>query len=385
MLQSFDKKRTKVLLVIDGILFGGGARVFLQLAKGLRSSGYKVFVACVPDGELAPVLKKAGIEILPVDFKSKNSLHIIWQTYRQLRVHSIDIVNSQGSRADFHARIAAKLAKVSGIISTVAVLVEAYDITPFKKSMYVAADRLTERFVSRFIVVSEALRESLINSHKIQHDKIITIYNGVELDEYQPSNSGKSFGKIREEYKIKDGVFLIGAIGRLVRQKGFEYLIRAGREIFGCNRKVKLLIVGDGPFRQELHELASNLGIGDKVIFAGFRDDIKEVLSSIDLLVVPSLSEGFPMVTLEAMAMAKPIVATNIHGIIEQVSDGEEGLLVPPGNSGSLAAAVVRLIRDKNFAARIGMAARKKAESCFSVERMVMETENVYLSLLKAG
>lgn len=385
MRHSFDKKRTRVLLVIDGILFGGGARVFLQLAKGLINRSYKVFVACVPDGELAPLLLEAGIEILPVDFKSKNTLRIIWQTYRQLRAHSIDIVNSQGGRADFHIRIAAKLAKVNGIISTVAMLVEGYDVTPFKRAIYVVMDRWTERFVGRFIVVSEALRKSLISNHRIQHDKIVTIYNGVELKEYQPSDSGESFPKLREEYKIEDGMFLIGAVGRLVWQKGFEYLIQAAKEISSCSPKVKMLIVGDGPLRGELHELASNLGVGDKVIFTGFRDDIKEVLSSIDLLVVSSLLEGFPMVTLEAMAMAKPIVATNINGIIEQISDGEEGLLVPPKNPEALAAAVVRLIQDKSLAAKIGMAARNKVKTHLSVEKMVTETEEVYLSFLKAG
>ena len=101
-----------------------------------------------------------------------------------------------------------------------------------------------------------------------------------------------------------------------------------------------------------------------------------------DVIVVPSLLEGFPMITLEAMAMAKPLVATQIPGIVEQISDGQEGILVPPRNPGELARAVLRLIENKELGAKLGVAARKKIERFFSVKKMVAETEKVYLSLL---
>jgi glycosyltransferase involved in cell wall biosynthesis len=127
--------------------------------------------------------------------------------------------------------------------------------------------------------------------------------------------------------------------------------------------------------------LSEELRVRDNVIFAGFRSDIKEILSAVDLLVIPSLLEGFPMVTLEAMAMAKPIIATNIDGITEQITNGVNGILVPPKNPSALAKAALRVLNDKELAATIGLSARKKVEQEFSVEKMVAETEKVYQSL----
>ena len=374
MVKPIDKKRIKILLVIDGILFGGGARVFLQLAGGLINRGHRVFVACVPDGELAPLLKTSGIELLPVNFKSKNILLVFNQMYRHLCIHSIDIVNSQGGRADFYARVSAKRAGVKGIISTVAVLVENYDVNLFKKFAYVVLDRFTKRFVDCFIVVSKALRRILINTHKIPPDKVIKIYNGIELNEYQPDDSGEFSRRIRKEYNIGKDVFLVGTVGRMVWLKGFEYLIKCVPEIARTYPDTKILLVGDGPLREKLEALSEELRVRDNVIFTGFRSDIKEILSALDLLVIPSLQEGFPMITLEAMAMAKPIIATNIDGITEQITDGVDGILVPPKDPSVLAKAVIRALNDKKLARTMGLLAREKVEQEFSVEKILAET-----------
>ena len=131
--------------------------------------------------------------------------------------------------------------------------------------------------------------------------------------------------------------------------------------------------------------MSEELRVRDNVIFAGFRSDIKEILSAIDILAIPSLLEGFPMVTLEAMAMAKPIIATDIDGITEQITDGVNGILVPPKDPSALAKAVIQVLNDKELARSMGLAARKKVEQEFSVEKMITETEKIYLSLLQAG
>jgi len=383
MPKSFDKKRLKVLLVIDGIIFGGGARVFLQLAKGLVNRGHKVFAACVPDGELAPLLKKAGIENLPVNFRSKNILQVVYKIYKHLRTQSIDIVNSQGGRADFCSRIAARILKPKvRIVSTIAMPVEGYDVGALIKGIYCFFDRLLERYVDQFIVVSEVLRTRLIITHKIPSEKIIKIYNGIELNEYQPSDSDESITKIRKEYNIEEDIFLIGAVGRMVWQKGFEYLIRGAKEILNNRPKIKILMVGDGPLKDKLQRLTIDLEINNQFIFAGFRKNIKEILFSVDLVVVPSLLEGFPIITLEAMAMAKPIIATRIDGIKEQISDSLTGILMPPKDQSALTKAIMAVINNKELAKTMGLAARAKVEQDFSVEKMVANTERAYLSLL---
>lgn len=382
MLLPSYREKMNVLLVIDGILFGGGDRVFLQLAEGLRQRGHQVSFACVADGELAPLLEKANIPVLPVDFKSRNSVQAVWQLYSHIRAHSFDIVNSQGGRADFYTRIAGRMAQNKGIISTVAMLVEAYDVIFPKRVIYSALDRFSERFADHFVVVSERLQSVLHETHHIPKDKITKIYNGIELSEYCPNGVEPAAGLIRKEFDIEDGSPLLVSVGRLVWQKGFEYFLRSAPLIFNAQPQARILIVGEGLLRDELAKQAKELGIDGQIIFTGFRKDVKTLLAAADLFVAPSLLEGFPMVTLEAMAMAKPIVATNIDGISEQIEDGKEGILVPPRDPTALAEAILSLMQDKTRAAKLGAAARQRTEKCFSVESIVTQTEQVYLSLL---
>jgi len=118
------------------------------------------------------------------------------------------------------------------------------------------------------------------------------------------------------------------------------------------------------------------------LIFSGFRNDVRSLLSAIDVLVLPSFAEGFPMITLEAMAMLKPIIATNIDGITEQITDGKNGILIPPKDPNALARAIIRLMNDQKLAKNMGMEARRVEEE-FSVEKMIVETEKIYQSLYR--
>ena len=372
--------KCRILYVIDNTEFGGGERLFAQLISRLPRDRYRITVACAPGGIFEEKIKGSGALLEPIDMRNRFNPGIILRLVNIVKREKIDIVHSQGGRADFFARIVARLAKVPVLISTIQMPVEGYDVNPVKKSVYVALDRLSERFVDKFIVVSKSLGQALIQKHKITPDKLVLIYNGIEVDEYRPN--GK---EVRREFGLEDGVPVIGAIGRLVWQKGFNYFIEAIPEIVRHMPDAKFLLVGDGPLRERLEALSEELKVRDNVIFTGFRSDIKEILSTVDLLVVPSLLEGFPMVTLEAMAMAKPIVATNIDGITEQITDGVNGILIPPKDPSALAKTVVRVLNDKEFARSIGLLARKKVEQEFSVEKMVAETEEVYMSLLKAG
>ena len=375
-----------ILFVIDGLEFGGGERGFLQLIRGLPCERYNIHVATSPEGDFFKTLTWMGIDVSPLDLKKRMNVKNIKRLSEIIREKKINIVHSQGGRADFYARMAAKTLKPKvKVVNTVAMPVKGYDVGALRKGVYRFFDWLSERYVDRFIVVSEILRETLLGSYRIQPDKVIKIYNGIELNEYHPDDSSESVKSIREEYNIGEEVFLIGAIGRMVWQKGFEYLIECVPEIVRAYPDAKILIVGDGPLLDGLKALGERLKVKDNVIFAGFRSDIKEILSAIDILVIPSLSEGFPMITLEAMAMAKPIVATSIDGITEQITDGIDGILVPPKDSSALAKAVIRILNDKKLARTMGLSARKKAEQKFSVKKMVAETEKVYLSLLKAN
>jgi len=369
----------RILYVIDNLEFGGGERVFLQLASGLKER-YQIFVAANTGGKLTNELKKLGIEFFPIDMTRQIACKPIRQIKHIVRHHEIDVVHSQGARADFFARVAGRIADASHILCTVAMPVEGFNVGPIRKRIYRLLDQLSGHFVERFIVVSDSLKRTLTEERRIPHQRVVRIYNGIEVDQYRPDLKENAS---RNQWGIPPAAPLIGAIGRMVWQKGFKYLIRAVPEILEVVPEARFLLVGEGPLRSDLEDLVRKLNVSDRITFTGFRSDIQNLISTIDILVVPSLLEGFPMITLEAMAMARPVVATQIQGITEQIMDGKEGVLIPPRNTDALASAVTQIITDRELSSRLGMAARKRVESSFSVRKMVRETEKVYLSLLK--
>ena len=378
-MSSTENKRS-ILFVIDGLEFGGGERLFLQLASKLRDR-YHFFVATDSGGKFAHELRNLDIEVFSLNITRQLALKPFYQIRNIIRHKEINLVHSQGARADFFSRLAGRRARVPHIVSTIQMPVEGFEVGFLRKMIYRLMDQFSERYVDRFIVVSESLRKTLTEGRGISDERVVKIYNGIELDQFHPDLKRSN---LRKQWGISAEGPVIGAIGRLVWQKGFEYLIEAIPKILQDFSQAKLLLVGEGPLRHELEGLARELDVDTRVIFAGFRSDIQDLLSMIDILAVPSLLEGFPMITLEAMAMAKPIVATQIEGIVEQISDSDEGILVPPRDTEALASAILRLIKDRELGNRLGVAARSKIERYFSIDTMVKETETVYLSLLES-
>ena len=367
-----------ILFVIDSLEYGGGERGFVQLAAGLRDQ-YQVFMAAMHGGRFEREVKELGIKFYPVNMSRRLSLKPIRQIKEIIRNNKIDLVHSQGARADFFARVAGRLAGVPHIICTIQMPVEGFDVGLLQKKIYRFMDYLTERYVERFIVVSDSLRQILMEKRGIPAYRVVRIYNGIELGQYHPD---AQYGNLKKEWGIPQDVPLIGAIGRMVWQKGFNYFIKAVPDIVRVVPEARFLLVGDGSLKDKLRMKSEELRVQDKVVFTGFRRDIKRLLSAIDILVIPSLLEGFPMITLEAMAMAKPIVATNIDGIKEQITNEQNGILITPKDHAALAIAIIGLFRNKERAQKLGLSARKKVEQEFSVEKMVAETEKVYLSIM---
>jgi glycosyltransferase involved in cell wall biosynthesis len=272
-MESIVSKTTKckILYVIDNIEFGGGERGFAQLTNWLPRNRYVVSVACLPGGVFEKKIEGSGVESIFLDLRNRFNPINIFRLANVMRKKRIDIVHSQGARADFFARIAARIAGVSHILCTIAMPVEGFDVGLLQKKIYWFMDYLTERYVERFIVASDALKKALIKRHGIPTYRVAKIYNGVELGQYHPDTK---HGNLRKEWGIPQDVPFIGAIGRMVWQKGFEYLIQAIPDIVRDVPDAKFLFVGDGPLRQRLEALSEELRVRDNVIFAGFRSDI---------------------------------------------------------------------------------------------------------------
>jgi glycosyltransferase involved in cell wall biosynthesis len=373
----------KILYVIDNLEFGGGERGFLQIIEALDKNKFFISVAAHPGGIFEKKIVELDIPFYPINFANRYSISSILKLRNVIDKKKFDIIHSQGARADFFSRISARIPDKPCLISTVQMPVDGFNVGMLRRGIYRLIEKFSEKSVDCFIVVSDGLIDILKNHHNISENKIYKVFNGIETRLYnseQKSDCSKNI--IRRSFGISNTEFVIGAIGRFCWQKGFEYLIRSLPDVLLKYPDVKVLLVGDGPLRKTIKDLTKFLSIEKNVIFTGFRNDIKDILSSMDIIVVPSLVEGFPMIILEAMAMEKPIVATRIDGITEQLKDEKEGILIPPRNPLSIATAIFKIKENSGFANKIGRAAGKKVKKYFSVNRMIKETENIYISLI---
>ena len=374
-------KRINILYVVDNLTFGGGERGFTQLSNALDKGRYNIFIACSPGGELENRIRDIDVQIKFMDFRKRINSRIFIELIRIIKQENIHIVHSVGSRADFYARLAAKIAGAPIIISTLAMFVEGFDTDPLRKALYVILDRFSERFVDTFIVVSEALKHTLHTRHHIDKRKITRIYNGVELDLYSPHT--KYSESIRNEFAIQDSTPLVGTIGRCVYQKGFEYFLLAASIILRKYPDVKFILVGDGPLRTQLENMAQRLGIANSIIFTGFRNNIPKILAEMDIFVLSSVLEGLPRVVIEAMAAGKPIVATDIEGAREELNHGQEGIIVPSRNPTALAQGIIELLINRDKAKEMGLRARKKAQRLFDLKETVENIDSLYQRLIR--
>ena len=373
--------KTRILFVIDGMEFGGGERVFTQIMNGLPLDQYDLFLASGPHPSFYEAIDRTPVKRFAIDFSNRYDPRVMLKLIGIIKDHHIDIVHGQGARAEFFARLASRLSRRTHYISTVAMPVEGYDVGPGMRRLYRALDGFTERFVDYFLVVSAVLEQAMIKGHGIPPEKVIKIYNGIETDHYRPEDLEAPRRRIREAFSLADRELVIGTVGRLVWQKGFNDFLQSVPALLKDIPQARFILVGDGPLRQDLEEQAKTLGIRDRLILTGHRRDIRDMMAAMDIVVIPSLLEGFPMVTLEAMAMERPIVATAIDGITEQISDGEDGLLVPARNPEALAQAIRRLAVDPPYARSLGCRARKRVLADFSVQKMIAETIKVYKRL----
>ena len=378
----FGKNRIRVLYVVENRSFGGGERGFGQLSTNLNNNRFQPFLTAHPGGKLEEIAQRAGITFFPVDMSRKVNFKTIGYLSRLISAHQIHIVHSMGARADFFARMASRNKPSTAVVCTLAMLVEGFDVGFLRKFFYKLADRYSARYVTQYITVSKALKARLISERIIHADKISVIYNGVELDQYNPELYRPL--EARLSLGITDDYPIVGTIGRLVYQKGFSHFLKAAKHVYNENNQIRFVIVGHGPEDAKLKHLADSLGILPVCKFVGSRFNVAEILSAFDVFVLSSVLEGLPRVVIEAMAMARPIVATDIDGVREQINDNRTGLLVKPANPKLLATAIMELLHDKQKANHLASKAHEYAKRNFDLTLTINKIESLYEHLYES-
>ncbi|MDO8806549.1 MAG: glycosyltransferase family 4 protein [Elusimicrobiota bacterium] len=373
--------KNAILFVIENERYGGGERAFAQLINGLDKERFEVYAACLTGNPCSDVFTReigTSARVINLDLRRLFNPGAVLELKGIIRDNNIKIVHSQGARADFYARVAARLAGAAAV-STVAAPVEEYDVNCFRRAVYTALDRLLCSSTDKYIAVAGHLLRKLADGRGVPPEKVIRIYNGIDAALY--ACTAEQSARARSAHNIPAGCFLAAAFCRLSPEKGLFSLVEAAAKT-GSAEPVKYLVAGEGPLGAELKARVKSLGLEKDFIFTGFVEDIRPLLCAADLVVLPSLREGFPVILLEAMAAGKPVVASKIAGIDESVEDGRTGLLVPPGDGAALAAAITGLCGNRGRALEMGENGRAAVREKFGIDKMITAHEAVYTEVL---
>jgi len=362
----------KILQLISSYGFFGSENVVLEHAMELKKRGVENTIGVFenshnPHTELYE--RACGARLKAVVFKCNGKVDIgaINAVRTYIRDEKVDILHSHGYKSNIYGFAAAKLTG-RPIVSTCHNWIAA----DLKTRFYYKIDKRILPFFSKVVAVSDTIVKEL-GVIGVKPGKMELILNGIGTERFKGVDRS-----MREEFGIDEKTMVVGSVGRLSEEKGLGLLLDAAASVLVRFPDTVFLLVGDGPLRAALEEKAKALNIGDKIIFAGIRKDIPRVYSAFDIFVLPSLLEGLPMVLLEAMAAARPILTSAVGAIPKVIQDGRQGLLMPPGDADVIKEGLLRLLGDRSFSDKLGKCALKRLEDGFSSSYMSSKYIEVY-------
>jgi glycosyltransferase involved in cell wall biosynthesis len=366
----------KICYIIGQLTKGGAEKQLYYLASGIDKRAFHPAVITLSRGGYwAGKCRESGIEVIEIERKRSFEPARLFALIKYLREFRPEIVHTFLSSANSYGRTAAFLARVPIIIASERNLPEAGKNKPAHQ---LAVDKLLARLSDAIICNSKKAGRVLVEAHSIRPEKVFTVPNGINPSETPRTNNRGAPGMNGK------GPILIGTVGRLTPQKNLKMFLDVAYILLRLagNSRLKFLIAGGGPQRDELVDYAEGIGLAEKVVFTGERDDIGEILAQMHIFVTTSLFEGMPNVIMEAMLAGLPVVATNVGGVPELVIERKTGFLCPLKAS-YIADKVLFLIRNPEAAAEMGKMGRERILSEFSTARMVEGTVSVYRKFLK--
>lgn len=353
----------------------------------LKNGGYDVSVVCSA-GPWISDIELAGIPVRIVALTRRitpvRDLLAFWELHSYFRKQDFTIVHTHTPKANLVGRLAARLAGVPIVVGTEHGFYFRYK-TGWSRWLHATAARLGACASDVTFVINHedwelAQRERIVHPTKLV---LIAGGTGVNLDRFNPLAVDPL--AVRRCLGIKPAVPVVGFVGRLTPEKGCREFIQAAAQIASTIPQIRFLVVGpsDGISQRELEAMAAELCVSDKVLFLGIRTDMPELYAAMDIVTLPSYREGLGVTLMEAAAMGKPTVATDICGCREVVSHGETGLLVPPRDADALARAILELLQDEEKRRTMGEAGRRRAEALFDGRKVFEKVEWTYQRLLR--
>jgi glycosyltransferase involved in cell wall biosynthesis len=368
-----------VLHVAESAGWAGGEVYLRELAEAIDRERFELRVIVPEAGPLVPRLAALGVETVMVPLGaplgSPAPLVDLVRRFRALRPH---IVQSHGARTSFYTRIAGRLAGVPCHVATVHNSLYDYPVGPLRRAVYLLADRATSPLSAVIVCVAQSLARDLIERSRVPARRVVVIPNGVDLARFDPARADGE--RVRRALGLGPAP-VVGIVGRMTPQKAHADFVDAFALARARHPGARALIVGEGPLRPAIEARIAERGLAPACLLAGVREDIPDCLAAMSVVVLASVSEGFPFTVLEALAMARPLAATAVNGVTEIVTHDENGLLVPPGAPRRLGEAIAALLDDPARAAALGKAGRRTVEARYSRAQMVHRLSQLYEQL----
>jgi glycosyltransferase involved in cell wall biosynthesis len=364
-----------VLHLIDTTGPGGAETVFTDLVRGLDPQRFRSVVVTAGPGWVENTVREAGLAGHTIPQRGKFALGYARALRALLRDEQVDLVHAHLVGASVYASLAAMGTGIP-VVGTV----HGHADLPISDRLALLRYGVLRMGATHVVAVSEALRKTFVARSRFPAVRTSVVYNGIDIESFGPGN-GNSF---RTELGIGADELVFGALGNVRAPKAYDVLLRAAALLATENTPCRVVIVGDtsGHTFPQLQKLHASLGLGNRVLFVGFRRDVPQVLRAFDVLALSSRTEGFSLATVQAMATGIPVVATRSGGPEEILEDGSTGILVPPDDPAALAGAMRRLRDDASLRLRLGAAGPPAVWARFDRRSMLEAYHRLYDALL---
>ena len=371
---------------------GGPALHVAYLAEGLAERGYETKLVAGSlargEGSMAYVAEERGIEIARIDALSREisplqDLIAIFRLARLMRTFRPQILHTHTAKAGAVGRLAALVAgnaRPPIVVHTFHGHVLRGYFGPLKGTAFRLLERWLGRMTTRLIAVSPQVRDDLVSLGVAPAERFAVVRLGIDLDERTEANEGRE--EVRRRLGLTADTFVVGWVGRMTGVKRMDDVLESFRALRERGVDAVLCLIGDGPDRVHVEELAQSLGVARHCLFLGYQHDVAPYYRAMDAFLLPSANEGTPVVVMEALAAGVPVVATRVGGVADVVDEGADGLLAEPGDTGALAEALAVLAADPQLRARMGTTGRERVLPRYAVTRLIDDVDALYRELL---
>lgn len=385
--------RKKIVRIISRLNIGGPAIHTILLSQGLNKDGYRDILICgqasESEGDMVYFAKSRNVEpvLIPElgrEVSFGRDIIAFFKIYNILRRERPEIVHTHTAKAGALGRLAALFAGVPIKVHTFHGHIFDGYFSPLKASIFLWIERLLAVFTDRLIIVSERVRDEMVEKLKVaKSEKCVVIPLGLDLENF--FNCGKLKGSFRKQIGVDDDVLLAGIVGRLVPIKNHKMFLDAALKTRAGlrDKKIRFVIVGDGELNDELRRYAGDIGMLEDVIFTGWIEDLAPVYADLDIVALTSLNEGTPVSLIEAMAAGKSIVATDVGGVREILGDQYHALLAARGDVNGFADRMIRLLSNSEERDRFGAYCKANVTARYSSEQLLENIKELYRTLIE--